>query len=44
MYLGEWRATALTRCGRPDVLDPVSLPRFDELFRSATIPWCGTNF
>ena len=44
MYLGEWRASALAQCGRVEVLDPAALPRLDELFRSATKAWCGTNF
>ncbi|HEV7973737.1 GNAT family N-acetyltransferase [Amycolatopsis sp.] len=44
LYLGEWTATALAQCGRLEVLDRAALPRLDELFRSATIPWCGTNF
>jgi hypothetical protein len=44
MYLGEWKATALAQCGRLEVLDRAAPVRLDELFRSATTPWCGSNF
>jgi predicted acetyltransferase len=44
LYLGEWTATALAQCGRLEALDRAALPRLDELFRSATKAWCGSNF
>lgn len=44
LYLGGWEPSALAAAGRIEVRDPEALPRADLLFRTSSIPWCGTGF
>ncbi|UJW34083.1 GNAT family N-acetyltransferase [Saccharothrix sp. AJ9571] len=44
LYLGGFPASTLAGIGRLHARDPEALTRADALFRSATPPWCGTDF
>jgi predicted acetyltransferase len=44
IFLGGWRASALARSGRVEELAPGGLAAADELFPTATLPWCPQEF
>ncbi|ONI89891.1 hypothetical protein ALI144C_04170 [Actinosynnema sp. ALI-1.44] len=44
LYFGAWPPSALAAAGRIDVHDPAAVARADLLFRTDSIPWCGTGF